>query len=176
MATTAPKPSVKALPKIHDRSTSHPFFPNLALRRSNNGTITFSPVLRRYLPSPDSRRDILSFLGYTDEVVEKILRVYDCGNARLRLEPWEMRRYPLASALLRVWEASHEWDDEGEGIDFAIRNGLREEYSRDIQWAGLGKRQAVVRYLEENVHLLKGLWLQDRWERMNRPQRNAVEP
>jgi hypothetical protein len=167
------KPSIDCSSMIHDRSAAHPFFPNLALKRANNGTIAFTPLLRQYLPSPTCRRDILSFLGYTDDMVEDILRVYDRGNTWLQLDPWEMRRFPLASALLRVWEASHEWDDEGEGIEFAIKNGLRAEYARDVQFAGFEKRQAVIRYVEENVELLKALWLQDQWERLATLERRS---
>jgi hypothetical protein len=158
---------------VHDRSTAHPFFPNLALKRANNGTIAFTPLLRQYLPSPTCRRDILSFLGYADDMVEEILRVYDIGNTWLQLEPWEMQWFPLASALLRVWEANHEWDDEGEGIEFAIKNGLRAEYAQDVQFAGFEKRQAVIQYVEENVELLKALWLQDQWDRLDAIERRG---
>jgi len=83
--------------------------------------------------------------------------------------------FPLASALIRVWEASHEWEgineteaqleDEAK-VEFAMRNGLRREFAQDVDWEnGDSLEDSVRRYVVNNVELLKGLWWQEREER-----------
>jgi hypothetical protein len=134
-----------------------------------------TPVHRNLLPSPDSRRGIISFLGFTDDAVDEILAVYNTGWVVLHLQQKELRMFPLASALIRVWEASHEWEgineteaqleDEAK-VEFAMRNGLRREFAQDVDWEnGDSLEDSVRRYVMNNVELLKGLWWQEREER-----------
>ncbi|KAF8243620.1 hypothetical protein K440DRAFT_637210 [Wilcoxina mikolae CBS 423.85] len=158
-----------------DRSSSHPFFPALPIERANSGLIVLAPVHRNLLPSPDSRRGIVSFLGFTDDAVDEILAVYNTGRVVLQFQHKELGMFPLASALFRVWEASHEWEviDETEDqpeeeakVKFAMRNGLRREFAEDINWAnGSSPEDSVRRYVMNNVELLKRLWWQEGEER-----------
>lgn len=170
-------------PEALDRTTAHPFFPNTSLVRTNSGAILLTSKIQPLLPSPCDRRGILDFLGFDEPTVEVILESYDRGSiAGFRLQNHEARRYPLVSALVRTWEVCHGWewpvfsDDEfgsGEsatfGVRFAVLNGLREGFARDVDWTGVGGwAEKFVRYQINNVDLLKGLLIQDEQHRLER--------
>lgn len=147
---------------------SHPLLPNYHHHHQSNSTTSLSETERHLLPSPDSRLGILAFLGFSDGAANEILDVYNAGRSWPLLQNRDMQRFPLASALFRVWEASHEWGEWGEAagasreVEFAVCNGLRREFAELVDWAdGDSPADAVRRYVMRNVELLKALWWLD---------------
>ena len=181
MITTISPAATAAAPTLNlkicgpDKATSHPFFPHLRIQRTNSGAILLSAAVRELLPSPRDRIEILDFLGFDDATADEILRSYDCGTTLgLRLDGDETRRYPLLSAMVGTWAASHTWVAAYEPVEFARRNGLRERFARDIDWPaeGAGWVETVVRYQKRNVELLKGLLVQAEQDRVDRLMRS----
>ena len=168
-------------------SPLHPLLPSLSgdshhhhhrHRHQGNSTVGLLAAGRHLLPSPDSRLGILAFLGFSDGAANKILDVYNAGRSSPRLENRDMQSFPLASALFRVWEDSHEWGgwdavaNAGREVEFAVRNGLNREFAELVDWADGGSPEHAVRhYVMRNVELLKALWWLD--IEMNRRQSEA---